>query len=248
MPQLPPEAYGLLRAIAGPESGGKYNVIYGGRTVDDLSRHPNIAVPITSGPNAGSTSTAAGKYQFLKSTWDDIAGQNGIRDFSPASQDQGAWALANRDYTMRTGQDLTAALQAGKIQDVAKALSPTWTSLAGGIEAQPGGTGQALAANYAAGAGQPQGLLAAAQGEPATINAAGATAPTPEGAQGLLGAAQGDTAADPMKAIQGLLGQAQKPAAAQPQQPEASMFPDAPPRQQLIPIKSSLSNRKRMLA
>lgn len=151
--QIPAVGYGLLNAIAGPESGGRYNVLFGGKTFSDYSGHPNIAVPIEQGPNAGKSSSAAGRYQFLGSTWGDIANRYGLPDFSPTSQDQGAWALANENYRKTTGGDLATDLQAGKVQQVAEALSPTWTSLAGGIEAQPGGTGQKFADAYAAGAG-----------------------------------------------------------------------------------------------
>jgi muramidase (phage lysozyme) len=207
---LPREAYGLLNAIAGPESGGRYNVTYGGGTFDDYSQHPNRAVPITSGPNAGQTSSAAGKYQFLGPTWDEVAAKNGLTDFSPDSQDQGAWALAQDRYKATTGGDLQSDLQAGKLQDVAKALSSTWTSLSGGIEAQPGGAGEKLLANYQA--GMNGGGPAATGASPATPN------------MGLLaaGGARPQTQDDPMKAIRGLL--ASDPSTQQ-QQPSGDAMP-----------------------
>ncbi|CAN7371378.1 hypothetical protein [Aminobacter sp. LjRoot7] len=127
----------LLNTIAGPESGGRYNVIYGGGKFDDFSKHPNQAVRIQTGPNAGRTSSAAGKYQFLGSTWDDQAGKLGLGDFSPINQDKAAWNLAAETYKAKTGQKLDAVLQSGDpaaIASVGKVLNPVWTSLPGGIE------------------------------------------------------------------------------------------------------------------
>lgn len=134
---LQPYQRQLLDAIAARESPA-YNVMYGGRRFYDYSRHPGIAVPIRSGPNAGKTSSAAGRYQFLQSTWNKYQKKLHLPDFSPASQDQGAWALAKDAYYAKTGGgNLDAALLSNdprQIAGVGRALNGTWTSLPGGIE------------------------------------------------------------------------------------------------------------------
>lgn len=134
---LAPHRRALLNTISGPESGGDYNVIYGGGQFDDFSDHPRRAVPITSGPNKGKTSSAAGKYQFLGSTWDQYRDKLGLTDFSPGNQDVAAWELASDTFRDSTGGDLDKALQSGDpdvIANVGKVLNGVWTSLPGGIE------------------------------------------------------------------------------------------------------------------
>lgn len=128
---LTPEQHALLETIAGPESAGNYDIMYGGKRFDDFSDHPRVAVPITRGPNAGKTSSAAGKYQFIGSTWD--AYSNGS-DFSPANQDQAAWRLASTEYRNDTGRDLQSDLAAGDLSRVPGSLRNQWTSMPGGIE------------------------------------------------------------------------------------------------------------------
>lgn len=133
----------LLTSIAGTESPG-YDVLYGGGKFADYSKHPNQAIPITSGPNKGKTSSAAGRYQFINPTWEAQATKLGLKDFSPASQDAAAWDLAETTYKEATkGGSLMEALQSGdpgRINAAAKILSSQWTSLPGGIE-QAGGYG-----------------------------------------------------------------------------------------------------------
>lgn len=131
----------LLDTIAKTESPG-YNVVYGGSRFSDFADHPRRAVPITSGPNRGKTSSAAGRYQFLGSTWDAYRDKLDLPDFSPGSQDEAAWSLASDVYKRKTGRELESALASGDddaIAGVGKALSGTWTSLPGGIEQGQGG-------------------------------------------------------------------------------------------------------------
>lgn len=129
--ELPAEARGLLDAIAAAESKGSWNTIYGGGTFDDYSAHPRQYVTITSGPNKGKKSSAAGKFQILASTYDEVAPKLGITDFSPESQEKIAWYLANQAY----GPGLTEALRdPAQYGQIGKKLSGVWTSLPGGIE------------------------------------------------------------------------------------------------------------------
>jgi muramidase (phage lysozyme) len=123
-----PEARALLDAIAGSESPD-YRTVYGGSKFDDYKDHPRRDIRIRSGPNAGLTSNAAGRYQFLSTTWDDVAKQRGLKDFTPDSQDRGAWHLARRTYGGSIRQDLRK-----DPLSVASKLSGQWTSLPGGIE------------------------------------------------------------------------------------------------------------------
>lgn len=125
---LPSEARALLDAIADAE-GGKYNILYGGKTFSG-NVHPNIKVPITTGPNAGKTSSAAGRYQFLNSTWNKYKNLLNLQDFSPESQDTAAWQLAQDTYRDNGGGDLLRALQSGTFNP--KLLGSTWEGLPGG--------------------------------------------------------------------------------------------------------------------
>lgn len=133
-----PAARAFLDTVADKESGGQYNVSYGGGHFQDYSAHPGSSSVITSGPNQGRTSSAAGRYQFTQSTWQEASKALGLKDFSPESQDKAAWWLAQRDYNKLTHRDLSGDINSTDPQvraNIASTLKKTWTSLPGGIEA-----------------------------------------------------------------------------------------------------------------
>jgi muramidase (phage lysozyme) len=89
-----PNARRMLDLIASAEGADHgYNTLFGNQRFDDLSSHPNIRKAFTQTDGKKNYTTAAGRYQFLKGTWDGLANQLGLSDFSPQSQDIGALAL-----------------------------------------------------------------------------------------------------------------------------------------------------------
>jgi len=134
MPDLPPEAWGVLTKIASGEATS-YNQRYAGTGnkaafFNDYRDHPRIKERSPDGP-----SDAAGMFQFLSSTWDTEARKLGLKDFSPPNQVRAAWDLATTVYN-KDGRDLLADAKAGKV-DWSR-LASTWTSLkrGGGMRAE----------------------------------------------------------------------------------------------------------------
>lgn len=102
--------------LIGKSEGADYNVLYGGSKFTDFSKHPNKK--ITAG---GITSTAAGKYQFLYGTWNEVSKKLGLKDFSPNSQDLAAIQLIKN----RGAYNL---ILNNKIADAISVLSKEWAS------------------------------------------------------------------------------------------------------------------------
>lgn len=133
----------FLSTVAGTESPG-YNILYGGESFDDYSKHPSRDMPIFDPKHPGQVighSSAAGRYQFLKGTWEEQAKKYGYKDFSPETQDLAAWNYANDIFKQNTGGDLMEALNSGdpaRINAAAQVLNKTWTSLPGGAEQAKG--------------------------------------------------------------------------------------------------------------
>ncbi len=129
----------LMRTISVSEAKdfSPYTLLYGGEHITDLSRHPNQCITIVNGPNEGNCSTAAGRYQILTTTWQEkvnkySGGDTQIYSFQPSSQDQVVYAWLNDKQAW--GEDISTLLQEGKVEEVLRLLSGTWTSLGYGIE------------------------------------------------------------------------------------------------------------------
>ena len=93
-----PRVRALLGVIRDAEGTSKYGDAYrvagGGKvTLNDLSRPQFHRWGFTDKTGKGDVSTATGAYQFLQRTWDGLAKNYGLNDFSPYSQDLGAIAL-----------------------------------------------------------------------------------------------------------------------------------------------------------
>lgn len=140
-----PYVRALMRTISAAESNTAepYNTLYGGSYISDLSQHPDICIRIEAGPNLGDCTTAAGRYQFLTTTWASRAER-----YHPHSADWYAWWS---DYSFEpTFQDevvyrwlvddvewgvhIPTLLRENRLNEVLDLLSGTWTSLGYGIE------------------------------------------------------------------------------------------------------------------
>jgi muramidase (phage lysozyme) len=134
----------LMRTISASEASDPrpYSLLYGGGHIQDFSHHPDRCIPILSGPNVGKCTTAAGRYQFITTTWLEKAHYYHPHpdrvlfwesySFAPKYQDEVVYAWLNDPQAW--GANLSQMLRAGKVSEVLQLLSSTWTSLNGGIE------------------------------------------------------------------------------------------------------------------
>ena len=119
----------FLRVVRERESSqddSAYTVLNGGAHFTDFSAHPFVGQRTPPGK-------AAGAYQFIASTWAEVAKQYAIPDFSPPSQDAGA--VARLIY--RGALDDVIA---GRFADAVAKCRREWTSLPGAAESPAGWT------------------------------------------------------------------------------------------------------------
>ncbi|MGB6056313.1 MAG: glycoside hydrolase family 104 protein [Burkholderiaceae bacterium] len=98
-----------------------YNVIVGGGLFNGYAAHPGKSIWL---PRYNVYSTAAGRYQFLKRTWDALQKQLQLRDFSPVAQDLAAIELIR-------GRGALADVQHGRFAVAVAKCAKEWASLPG---------------------------------------------------------------------------------------------------------------------
>ena len=133
----------MVRVCEGTSGPQGYQVMFTGKLfpVDDptvstyqFKDHPRIA-----NRGGGITSTAAGAYQFLSSTWDQARKQLNLPDFSPTSQDKACIYL----FRLRKALD---DIKAGNFTSAINKCNKEWASLPGSPYNQhPKNLGVALA-------------------------------------------------------------------------------------------------------
>lgn len=130
----------VIRAGEGTSDDEGYRRMFGGSLFFGYDDHPRQA------HTAGRwTSTAAGAYQFLSSTWDECARELKLTDFSPASQDLAAVYLIRRRGAL---DDVLAS----RVEQAIAKCAREWASLPGSPYGQPTRSlAQALEAYRAAG-------------------------------------------------------------------------------------------------
>ena len=139
----------LIASAEGVKHG--YNTVFGNQRFESLGQHPNIRKQFKQTDGKTNTTTAAGRYQFLNSTWQGLAKRYGLRDFSAQNQDLGALALIAQKGALKNVVN-------GDYQGAVGKLGGTWASLPSSPYAQPKKTYAQLGLN--GGSSQPQGLTA----------------------------------------------------------------------------------------
>ena len=109
--------------------GAGYHTLFGGEQFESLADHPRHKVTRNLGGKP-ITSSAAGAYQFLSSTWDECAKALHLDDFSERSQDVAALFLIDR----RKALDFVIV---GQWENAITGCNREWASLPGSPYGQP---------------------------------------------------------------------------------------------------------------
>lgn len=111
----------LISYTEGTQGNG-YRTAFGGGKLSHLNDHPRYLKSFKQTDGKSNKTSAAGRYQFVSKTWDGVARQYGLRDFSPQNQDLGAVALLFQ-------RGAIPALLKGDYQTAIRKTGDEWASL-----------------------------------------------------------------------------------------------------------------------
>lgn len=119
----------VIRRGEGTAAETGYRTLFGGGLFEGYADHPRQRITRKVG-GRNITSTAAGAYQFLSSTWDETASVMQLQDFSPASQDLAAVGRI-------AARGALADVKAGRFDAAIKKVANEWASMPGSPYGQP---------------------------------------------------------------------------------------------------------------
>lgn len=120
----------MIATAEGTAGPNGYRTLFGGALFDGYADHPRQFATFTDRAGRTQRTSAAGRYQFLSRTWDELQRALDLPDFSPASQDSAAIELIRRRGAL-------ADVKAGRVADAVAKVAPIWASLPGAGYAQP---------------------------------------------------------------------------------------------------------------
>lgn len=110
----------IIRYAEGTASSDGYNIQFTGVRFSSFADHPRrVICSYYRGKEL--CSSAAGAYQFLETTWDDVASSIGAGDFRPEWQDRAAVELIRRSGALND-------VLSGRIEDAIAKVAPVWAS------------------------------------------------------------------------------------------------------------------------
>lgn len=114
------DAIAYSEGTAGHGDDG-YNVLVGGDLFHGYADHPRKLVTLN---KAGLKSTAAGRYQILAGTWNDLKAKLKLPDFGHESQDRAALQLVRECHALDD-------VEAGRFDEAVAKCAHIWASFPG---------------------------------------------------------------------------------------------------------------------
>lgn len=123
-----------------------YDVMYSYKIATSCTNHPNQCLRF-----GRTCSTAAGRYQYLKGTWDRVKAARGLSSFEPQNQEQGAEWLVSTARKVTIAQE--RAMTPSEFNNMLSKLSYEWASFPPGRYGQPTHDAAVLRVDYCRRAG-----------------------------------------------------------------------------------------------